>query len=459
MGEQAAGKGSSSQEITLVKALRPFHVWALGVGIVLVGEFMGWNFTIAKGGTLASLLACWFAGTLYITLVLITGELGSCISKVGGPYDWVRVTVGPGAAWIVGVAVMMEYLCLEAGDAIVTAFTLKEFFPELEVFPLTLLLVAILTFLNYRGVVLTLTFNFIITFTAFLTIIALFISWVCGVYPMHPELRAEAALPFGLVGLFAALQFGPWYYLGIEGAAMAAEETRKPGRDVPLGQQAGMITLLIAAALTWFLCTGLVPAEKLGASAYPLLDAALATGNFGLIVALAIGTLFSCMASANGCICDTSRSWFALSREGFFTTWFADVHPKYRSPYRTVLFTLPIAIALAFSGLLDQVITFSIISGLVCYIFIPLALIRFRKLWPTGEIHRPYVCPMHKAVAFTAIAFTYIIMLSLYFGYFINMLAAILFYVVIYLYFALYRIKRITAKIGWEEYGWPAPKE
>ncbi len=47
-------------------------------------------------------------------------------------------------------------------------------------------------------------------------------------------------------------QFGIWYYLGIEGTCQAAEEVRSPGRSLPLGTMTGIITLLIAAALTWY---------------------------------------------------------------------------------------------------------------------------------------------------------------------------------------------------------------
>lgn len=43
-------RNTSSKPIAMLKVLNPFHIWALGVGIVLVGEFMGWNFTVGKGG-------------------------------------------------------------------------------------------------------------------------------------------------------------------------------------------------------------------------------------------------------------------------------------------------------------------------------------------------------------------------------------------------------------------------
>ena len=64
----------------------------------------------------------------------------------------------------------------------------------------------------------------------------------------------ENALPYGWIGVIAAFQFGIWYYLGIEGTTQAAEEVRSPARSLPYGTMAGMITLLIAAALTWYVC-------------------------------------------------------------------------------------------------------------------------------------------------------------------------------------------------------------
>ena len=74
--------------------------------------------------------------------------------------------------------------------------------------------------------------------------------------------------------------------------------------------------------------------------------------------------MLSCLASANGCINDASRAWFAMGRDQFIPRWFGGVHPKYKTPYRAILFLVPIMIAFGYTGLLDQVITFSIISGL-----------------------------------------------------------------------------------------------
>ncbi|NMD06685.1 MAG: amino acid permease, partial [Phyllobacteriaceae bacterium] len=54
-----ASTANAVQKVSLSRVLGPAHVWALGVGIVLVGEYTGWNFSADKGGTLAALIICW----------------------------------------------------------------------------------------------------------------------------------------------------------------------------------------------------------------------------------------------------------------------------------------------------------------------------------------------------------------------------------------------------------------
>ncbi|WP_292484689.1 APC family permease [Methanohalobium sp.] len=447
-------------DVGLVKTLRPFHVWALGVGIVLVGEYMGWNFTVAKGGILGALIAMTLAGVLYVIISLCASELGAATQSAGGPYEWARLFVGPGAAGSVGLAVYMEYIALEAADAIVVAQLAKSIFPEIAVFPMTLLVIGTLTFVNYRGVVGALTLNFVITMIAFLAIIVFFFSSTLGgfVELNSVELWSQGAMPKGLIGLFAALQFGPWFYLGIEGAAMSAEECAKPSRSVPLGQQAGMISLLVVAAMTLFYCSSILPVSDLGVSVYPQWEAARESGVTFLIVLMGIGTLLTCLASANGTICDSSRSWYALAKDDYVAKWFSAVHPYYRSPYRSVIFTMPIAIAFAFSGYLDQVITFSIISGLLCYVLIPFSLIRFRKLFPDSIANdkvRPFKGPLQPYIAWFSIFVALVILTTLYWGYFYNLLFGLLFYTIAYFYF---HYKHTERPMDWEkEMGWPKP--
>jgi ethanolamine permease len=265
MAEQAAGQ-TQGQQINLLKVLGPTHVWALGVGIVLVGEFMGWNYAVGKGGAYGALIACWVIGLLYTCVAMIDSEITSTVAAAGGQYAQAKHTIGPLMAFNVGLYLVLAYTMLEAGDVLVAGQLVQigagELGSNVAFEPFTILCLVLLAWLNYRGVFMTLTVNFVITAAAFLTIIILFI----GLEPWHPESIMKhsellTGLPYGWLGVIAAFHFGIWYYLGIEGTCQAAEEVRSPGRSLPLGTITGMITLAIAAGLTWYVCVGMLPWE------------------------------------------------------------------------------------------------------------------------------------------------------------------------------------------------------
>ena len=87
--------------------------------------------------------------------------------------------------------------------------------------PFIVLAIMFLAWLNYRGVLATLTFNLVITAIAFIAIIMMFLatSPLLGAGEMlHKDLMSgQASLPYGWLGILAAMHFGLWYYLGIEG--------------------------------------------------------------------------------------------------------------------------------------------------------------------------------------------------------------------------------------------------
>jgi ethanolamine permease len=445
----------------LLRVLGPAHVWGLGVGIVLVGEFMGWNFAVGKGGALGALIACWAIGLLYTCVTMMDSEVSSTIAAAGGPYAQAKHIVGPLMAFNVGLYAVMAYTMLEAADALVIGDLIAAVAAEtgreaVNTRPFVVLTIVFLAWLNYRGVFMTLTLNFIITAAAFVAILVLFVGvrpWDPGAVLRHDGLLT--GLPYGWIGVIAAFQFAIWFYLGIEGANQVAEEVRSPGRSLPLGTMSGMITLLIAATLAWYVAAGLLPWEYLGRAQVPLYDAAKVTGSIGLQVILFVGTIFSAVASANGCINDAARAWFALGRDRYMPVWFGAVHPKYHTPYHAILFFVPIGIAFAFTGLLDQVITFSILSGLLGYTLMPVTMILFRRKWPLGTILRGYVHPYHPLPATCLVVLCITTYFSIYLGYGIQLLAMMGFYVIASIWFVLRRYQYVRRG---EQFTMPWPK-
>ncbi len=454
---------NSNKRIAMLKVLNPFHIWALGVGIVLVGEFMGWNFTVGKGGAYASLIACWVIGLLYTCVAMIDSEVTSTVAAAGGQYTQAKHIIGPLMAFNVGLYLVMAYTMLCAADALIIGDLMKSGaavmgFADLDTRPFVVLTVAFLAWLNYRGVFATLTLNLVITFLAFMSLIVLFFA----VDPMHQGavLQHKALLtdlPYGWIGVIASLQFGMWYYLGIEGTCQAAEEVRSAGRAIPIGTLGGMMTLLVAATITWFVASGLMPWQYLGQAVTPMYDAATLLGSSKLQLMLFTATLFAALASANGCINDASRAWFSLARDRYMPVFFGAIHPRYRTPYRSIIFLVPIAISFAFTGLLDQVITFSILSGLLGYTFMTFNMIKFRKKWPLGSIHRGYIHPFHPLPAITLLGLCSATYFATFLGYGATLLSIMAFYILASLWF-IFRRYQFVKRADQFTMPWPRPK-
>lgn len=461
--------------LSLSKVLGPLHIWGLGVGIVLVGEYMGWNFSVQKGGMFGALIAAWVVGILYTCVAMIDSEVTSTVAAAGGQYTQAKHMIGPLMAFNVGLFLVLEYTMLEAADANVMSYLAGTVADHLgyggTVNQYAFIVVAVmgLAFLNYRGVLATLSVNFVITAIAFVAILVLFF----GVQGWDPSGTLDLAglagspdnaLPYGWIGVLAALQFGMWYYLGIEGTCQAAEETRSAARSIPLGTMTGMITLLIAAVLTWYVSAGLLPWQYLGGAITPLYDAALVTGGGFLATLLAMGTVLATLASANGCINDASRAWFSMGRDNYLPRWFGAIHPHHRTPFRSILFLIPVAIAFAIlpvllnkPELLGTIITFSILSALLMYTFMVPNMIRFRRLWPLGTLHRGYTHPFHPLPAISLALIAVLVAFATFLGYGTTLVTLIIFYFLASIWFVLFRYRYVRRGAQFTM-PWPRPK-
>ena len=394
---------------------------------------------------------------------MIDSEVTSTVAAAGGQYAQAKHIVGPLMAFNVGLFLVFAYTMLEAGNAWTVGFLMQTVagmagFEGVSDKPFIVLTILFLAWLNYRGVFATLTFNLVITAIAFISILVLFAA-VTGPWAVTSLKHGQLlnGLPYGWLGVLASLHFGLWYYLGIEGTTQAAEEVRSPARALPLGTMTGMITLLIAAVLTWYVCAGLMPWEYLGQAGTPLFDAARLTDSKVLMVLLFIGTMFSTLASANGCINDASRAWFSMGRDRYLPVWFGAVHPAYRTPYRAIVFLVPIAIVFATQVPLDQIITFSILSGLLGYTFMAINVIMFRTKWPLGSIQRGYVHPFHPLPALVLLVLCAATYVAVFLGYGTQLTAMMVFYIVASLWFAFHRYKYVRRGDQFTM-NWPKPQ-
>ena len=124
-------------------------------------------------------------------------------------------------------------------------------------------------------------------------------------------------------------------YGGFEAALISAGEAKDPRRDIPFGLFTGLITCAVVYAVIQWVVVGTLPDPA--HSQRPLADVArIAIGASGAAL-VAVGALFSVYGYLSGNILATPRITFALGERGDFPAFFARVHPRFRTPYVSIL--------------------------------------------------------------------------------------------------------------------------
>src|SRR5436305_10559778 len=124
------------KEHVLKKPMGVLHIWALGVGVVITGEYFGWNPGLKEGGPIGMLLASLFVCALYMAWVLCLSELSVAMPFAGGPLAYGRRAFGPGIGFFMGWSMFLESLFATIGTAIATGgyiyYVLNLFFADLD---------------------------------------------------------------------------------------------------------------------------------------------------------------------------------------------------------------------------------------------------------------------------------------------------------------------------------------
>src|SRR5262245_8719739 len=124
------------KEHALKKPMGVLHIWALGVGVVITGEYFGWNPGLKEGGPIGMLLASLFVCALYMMWVLALSELSVAMPFAGGPLAYGRQAVGPAFGFIMGWSMFLESLFATIGTAIATggyfSYVVALFFEDVD---------------------------------------------------------------------------------------------------------------------------------------------------------------------------------------------------------------------------------------------------------------------------------------------------------------------------------------
>ena len=363
---------------TLKKALKPIHLWGLAVGLVISGEYFGWNLGWDAAGTIGFLISTIIVTILYICFVFSFTELTASIPHAGGPFAFAYKAFGPYGGLIAGYATLIEFVF--APPAI--AFSLGSYVHFLHAgIPVMYTAVGcyvLFTLINLLGIKESAIFNLIITILAILELL-LFMGVVAPNFEMK-NFTADP-MPHGITGIFAALPFAIWLFLGIEGVAMVAEEVKEPGKNIPKGYILGIGTLILLAMGVMILSGGIGDWHMLSKIDYPLPEAiSMVMGKDHHLTKIFAGIgLFGLIASFHGLIIGYSRQIFALSRSGFLPKIFSTVNARFRTPHWALILGAVIGLISLFTGTTLIVITISALGAVVMYSISMISLMRLKK--------------------------------------------------------------------------------
>ena len=432
-----------------------FHLWALGVGAVISGDFFGWNFGLAAGGFGGLLTAVVLMTVLYIGLCFSIAEMSAALPHTGGAYSFARASMGPWGGYVTGLAENLEYILTPATIVVGIGGYLGAIFGTSQTYEPVWWLGCYIVFvlLNIWGVEMSFRVSVITTVSA-LVVLAIFYA---GAIPRLDlgrwALADEAFFARGTTGVFAALPFALWLYLGVEQLPLAAEETRDPSRDMPRGILWSLATLVICALATPILSAGISPGTReVGRSSEPLFLGFQTIFGTGLgSRALALFAVTGLVASFHAILYAYGRQIYSLARAGYFPEWLSGTHGARRTPHRALVAGSALgfgaAIAIRLSGTSGAVgatlLNMAVFGAVIAYILQMASFILLRKR--AAQLIRPYVSPLGISGAVVAALLSGLTLVALFLNsdYRTGVVGAAIWFILGLAYFVFYARQRL----------------
>jgi len=354
-----------AQPTTLRRELGKWDLTALGVNQVIGGAIFLMPAILAGyvGGW--SWIALGLVGVLALLIALCFAEAGSRFDGTGGPYLYTREAFGRFAGFEIGWMLWVTRVTSWASilNGLVTA--LGYYWPRTTTgaarIALITFVVLAITGINLRGiktsaiVVNTLTIGKLLPLTIFIIVGLPFVSWSALVPAQSVDATQGAA-----AALYIIFAFG-----GFEVLSVPAGEARDPKRDVPFAMVTTILIVGVVMMLVQIVAMGTLPGVV--ASRTPLADAAVIfLGGAGALL-LTVGATISMTGNNLGGAIAGSRVLYALAEQGDLPKPFAGVHPRYRTPYFTIVFTSVATLVLALTGSFATLAQTSGVARLLVY--------------------------------------------------------------------------------------------
>ena len=374
----------------LIRAIGRWSLTALVVNSIIGSGVFGLPSTVAGLLGRVSPLAVLLAGAGMAVIFACFAEVSSQFQQAGGPYLYARAAFGRGMGIQMAWMLCLGQVAAPAANANLFVTYLGFFWPHAtDRLPRTLILtilVGALAFINVRGVRAgAQVSNF---FTA-AKLVPLFAVIGLGLFVLHARPAAiGTAAPATVSQWLKALLLLVFAYGGFETALAPMGEAKAPRRDAPFALFTALLVCTALYALIQWVVVGVLP--DAAHSERPLADVArVAVGSFGAGL-VAVGALISFNGYLSAKILGMPRVTFALAEQGDFPKAFAAIHPRFHTPYVSILVFSALVWAFALSGEFKWNVTLSAVARLLYYAVCCAALAVLRHKQPgDARFHLP----------------------------------------------------------------------
>lgn len=384
---------------TLRRNLGLLGNFAFAYGDVAEGIYFTLGLVLLYAGTAAT-YAYLFATIAYVLTALCYAELSSSYHQAGGAFTFANRAFGRNIAFVAAWALLLDYLVTTAISAVAAVGYMSYFIPALNYFSaaITVAVIIGLLLINILGIAESARFSyFLVLFDLIGEIVVLSVGFAFSYHPSlnpAPHLGVSPTYPSFLYAVTIAMSS----YLGIEVVSQSAGETRHAAKNIP--RAVFLISgAVVAATLAYStLALGVVRNQifRTNPSAIndpvPFIVSRLPDGwAFGGLTALLGMSVL--LVAANAGIVGLSRITYAMSDEGAIPKIFSRVHPRFRTPYVSIIvFSLfTIVIVVAFSAQLDVLAEMYNFGALIAYMIVGLSLISLRN--KEKNLIRPFKMP------------------------------------------------------------------
>ena len=323
--------------------LRQSITWLQGVAIT-VGAVLGSGVLVLPVAAAvlagpASLIGWLLMGLLSVPLTMTLGTLAAKYPDAGGIAFYARRAFGPVAGTVTGwlflgtVPIGVPIVALIGANYIGAFFSLNNLQDSL----LAAFMLVLALWFNYRGIDLSASVQLVVIVT--ITVILL-----AAVFAALPQVEIGAFEPFaphGWVPVGKSMTILFWAFVGWEMVVHLAEEFKNPGRDIKISLGVSLVGINILYLLVAYVTVGTRAYQGPSNMAALANMVAMGWGNWAGVITAILGFIV-CYGTIHSYLAGFSRLVFAQARQGDFPGFFAQLHPRFRTPHLTLIVLAPV---------------------------------------------------------------------------------------------------------------------